>query len=252
MENKEKIREEDLYKPVHDFFEKQGYTVRAEVKDCDVTAVKNDFLIIIELKKNLTVELLSQAVKRQKISELVYIAVPKPKRMKADSKWKDICHLIRRLELGFIFVNFKSSKAFIEVVIEPKPFDRAKSVSANKKKRASIIKEIEGRNKDLNVGGTRGKKLVTSYRESAIEIACCLDKFGPLSPKKLREIGTDCKKTVSILYKNYYGWFDKKSRGVYELNEEGKKNLKVYEELARYYYEKIGEKVTSGKGQETS
>ncbi|WP_242851373.1 hypothetical protein [Clostridium sp. DMHC 10] len=126
MINKEKILEEDLYKPIHDFFEKQGYTVRAEVKDCDVTAIKDDFLIIVELKKNLTVELLSQAVKRQKISELVYVAVPKPKRMKVDSKWKDICHLIRRLELGLIFVNFKSSKTFVEVVIEPKAFDRSK------------------------------------------------------------------------------------------------------------------------------
>lgn len=239
MDKDKKILEEDLYKPVHDFLEKQGYKVRAEVKDCDVAAIKEDFLIIVELKRNLTVELLSQAVKRQKVSDMVYIAVPKPKKLRANSKWKDICHLIRRLELGLIFVNFKEDNSFVEVVIEPKKFDRAKSKKLNVRRRNGIIQEIQGRNKDMNVGGSRGRKLVTSYREISIHIACCLDKFGPMSPKKLRELGTDAKKTVSVLYNNYYGWFDKKSRGVYELNAGGKKDLKLYEELAEYYYEKI-------------
>lgn len=234
-----KLLEEDLYKPVHDFLENQGYTVRAEVDHCDVAAIKDETLLIVELKKNLTVELLSQAVNRQKAADIVYMAIPKPQKMKANSKWKDICYLIKRLELGLIFVNFKGKQAFVEVAIEAKSFDFAKSKSMAKRKRNHIIKEMQGRNKDLNVGGSKGKKLVTSYRENSIFIACCLNKFGPMSPKKLREIGTDCKKTVSILYKNYYGWFEKKSRGVYELNDEGKKNLEVYEELANYYYEKL-------------
>lgn len=234
-----KIIEEDLYKPVHDFLEKQGYIVRAEVEHCDITAIKDETLLIVELKKNLTVELLSQAVDRQKAADLVYMAIPKPKKMKANSKWRSICYLIRRLELGLIFVSFKEKGTFVEVAIEAKSFDFGKSKRIAKKKRNNIIKEIHGRNVDLNVGGSKGKKLVTSYRENSIFIACCLNKFGPMSPKKLREIGTDCKKTVSILYQNYYGWFDRKSRGVYELNDEGKKNLEIYKELANYYYEKI-------------
>lgn len=234
-----KILEEDLYKPVHDFLEKQGYTVRAEVNYCDVSAVKGDELIIVELKRNLSVALLSQAVKRQKVSDLVYVAVPKPQRFRADSKWKDICHLLRRLELGLMLVSLSGNKSFVEIAVEPKAFDRTKSKSANIRKRNSIIKETKGRYKDLNTGGSRGKKLMTSYREQSLFIACCLHKLGPMSPKKLREIGTDEKKTLSILSKNFYGWFDKVSRGVYGVNEEGIKNIEIYKELADYYYEKV-------------
>lgn len=236
---KEKILEEDLCKPVSDYFTKEGYTVRSEVNFCDITAIKEDMLIIIELKKNLSVELLSQAVKRQKAADLVYIAVPKPKRMVGTSKWRDICHLLRRLEIGLILVSFKGDKRFIEIAITPIPFDREKSRAMNKRKRENIIKEAQGRYGDLNVGGSKGKKLVTSYRESAIFIACALEKLGPLSPKKLREFGTDEKKTLPILSENHYGWFEKMARGIYGITEDGRKALEEYKELADYYYEKV-------------
>lgn len=236
---KEKILEEDLCRPVSEFLVKQGYTVRSEVNYCDVTALKENELVVVELKRNLSVNLLSQAVKRQKAADLVYIAVPKPKRMIGNSKWKDICHLIRRLELGLILVSFKGEQAFIEIPIEPMYFDRDKSKAMNKKKRENIIKEINGRHSDLNIGGSTGKKLVTAYRENALYIACCLNRFGPLSPKGLRELGTDNKKTISILVENHYGWFEKVQRGVYYINDEGKKALDQYKELSEYYNNKI-------------
>jgi hypothetical protein len=92
---------------------------------------------------------------------------------------------------------------------------------------------------DANIGGSTGKKLVTAYRESSIFIACCLERFGPLSPKKLRELGTEEKKTTSILSENHYGWFERVDRGIYSVTEEGKKALKQYEQLAEYYYNKL-------------
>lgn len=242
MQEKEKLLEVDLWKPVSDFFVKQGFTVRSEVKDCDITAVKDEKLIIVELKRNLTVELLAQGVKRQKAADLVYIAVPKPKRLFGSSKWKDIYHLLRRLELGLILVSFKGKTSFIEVAIAPMAFDREKSRNINKKKRENIIEEINGRYEDLNVGGSRGRKLVTAYRESSIFIACCLNELGPLSPKKLREFGTDEKKTTSILYENHYGWFDKVDKGVYKINSTGREALETYRELAEYYYGRISNK----------
>lgn len=236
---KEKILEVDLFEPVSEFLIKQGYTVRSEVNYCDITALKESELVVVELKRNLSVDLLAQAVKRQKAADLVYIAVPKPKRMLGNSKWKDICHLIRRLELGLILVSFKGKQAFIEIPIEPLYFDREKSKTMNKKKRESIIKEMKGRYSDLNVGGSTGKKLVTAYRESALFIACCLNMLGPLSPKGLRKLGTDNKKTTTILSENHYGWFEKVHRGVYHINDEGKKALEKYKELADYYNNKI-------------
>jgi hypothetical protein len=238
----DKILEEDLCGPISEHFTKAGYTVRSEVNFCDITAIKEDILVVIELKKNLSVELLAQAVKRQKAADLVYIAVPKPRRMLGTSKWRDICHLLRRLELGLILVSFKGDKSFIEIPVEPIPFDREKSRTMNKRKRESIIKEASGRYNDSNVGGSRGRKLVTTYRESAIFVACALRSLGPLTPKMLRSVGTDEKKTTAILSENHYGWFERIERGIYGITERGKKALEEYPELVKYYSGKINSK----------
>ncbi|ERI93077.1 hypothetical protein HMPREF1982_01898 [Clostridiales bacterium oral taxon 876 str. F0540] len=234
-----KFLESDLWKPVRDLFIDKGYTVRSEVKDCDIVAIKGEELVIIELKRNLSVDLLSQAVKRQKSADLVYIAVPKPKRLIGNSKWKDICHLIRRLELGLILVAFKGDKAIVEIAIEPIPFDRIKSINMGKRRRDNIIKEANSRYEDFNIGGSKGRKLVTAYRESAVFIACCLKKVGNLSPKQLTKLGTDEKKTSSILRENHYGWFVKIERGIYSISDKGQEALKEYRELSEYYYQKI-------------
>ncbi len=239
MSTNDKILESDLWKPVSDFFINEGYMVRSEVKDCDITAIKGEELIVVELKRNLSVELLAQAVKRQRAADLVYIAVPKPKRLIGNAKWRDICHLVRRLELGLILVSFKGKQGTVELAIEPMPFDRERSKKMNKRKREGIIKEASSRYMDANIGGSTGKKLVTAYRESSIFIACCLEKYGPLSPKKLRGLGTEEKKTTSILSENHYGWFQKIDRGIYSITEEGRKALIQYKELAEYYYNKI-------------
>lgn len=236
---KSEIKEEDLYPPVKEYFEALGYKVNGEVRSCDMTALKEEELIIVELKKNLTVNLLTQAVIRQRTADLVYIVIPKPKKFKFNAKWKDTLHLLRRLELGLILVDLKKGISTVELVQEPVPFDRNKSIQLNKKKRKLLIKEIEGRNIDLNKGGSRGKKLVTAYREASILIASCLELYGPLSPKQLRALGSDDKKTTSILSQNFYGWFERVKKGVYALTEEGRKDLQQYPELVEYYKNQI-------------
>lgn len=60
------MTEKELFPPVRDLFVKRGYKVNAEVRDCDVTATKDDEFIIIELKKNLSVTLLAQGRKGSK------------------------------------------------------------------------------------------------------------------------------------------------------------------------------------------
>ena len=42
------IRETDLYPPVRDYLVKHGYTVRGEVLGCDITAAKDDALIVVD------------------------------------------------------------------------------------------------------------------------------------------------------------------------------------------------------------
>lgn len=235
----EKILEVDLFKPVSDFLIEQGYTVRSEVKDCDITAIKDEDLVIVELKRNLSVELLAQAVKRQKSADLVYMAIPKPKRLKNNSKWKDIIHLVRRLELGLILVSFKGEKGIIEIAVHPTPYDREASRRGNKKKRESIIKEAKSRYLDANTGGSTRTKLVTAYKESAIFVACCLDKYGAMSPKQIKEFVSDNIKPGSILSQNFYDWFDKVEKGIYSINQKGKDALLEHRQFAEYYYEKL-------------
>jgi len=232
------MQEVDLYKPIHKYFTREGYEVYGEVKDCDIAAVKGNELVIIELKRTLSVDLLIQATKRQKLSDQVYIAIPRPKHRLNSRQWQDKCHLVRRLELGLILVSFpgKSSKA--EVLFHPTPFNRNLSKSRNTRKREVLLKEIEGRSADYNVGGSRRTKIMTAYKENCIQIATYLDQFGSLSPKALVDLGTG-KKTSSILTKNFYGWYVRVKRGTYILSELGKEELIKYPELVEYFLQQI-------------
>ncbi|MRH44451.1 hypothetical protein GH741_17545 [Aquibacillus halophilus] len=235
MKEKIKLQESDLYKPIQSHFIREGYEVYGEVKDCDIAVVKDDELIIIELKLNLSVELLIQATKRQRLSDHVYIAVPKPAKYNPRSKrWRDICQLVRRLELGLILVSFSGNRKNMEIIFEPAPFNRQKSMSQNKRKRQEILKEIDGRSADFNIGGSNQTQIMTAYRENCIQIAYYLERAGELSPKALKEMGTG-KKTSSILTKNYYGWFCRVQRGIYVLSEKGKEEMKEYHDLLEYY-----------------
>src|SRR5699024_518294 len=96
------FRETDLYAPVAAYFRELGYDVRSEVRHCDITAIREDVLIVIELKKHLSMELLIQASERQQASDYVYIAFLRPKRGFSRSKWRGLRLLLRKLELGCI------------------------------------------------------------------------------------------------------------------------------------------------------
>lgn len=230
----DKIYETDLYLPVFEYLTEQGYTVRSEVKNCDLAAIKGDELIIIELKRSFNATLLMQAVERQKAADSVYVAIPRPKGGSTSRDWDGMCLLLRRLELGLIQVDFRSTKPFAEVVLHPSSYSPTKS----KKIRYSILREAGGRYGDYNTGGSKGRKLVTVYRENAVHIACCFERFGPLAPRQLRKLGTG-KKTLSILSKNFYGWFEKIGRGKYDLHETCRKFTDNYPELAAHYRREI-------------
>jgi hypothetical protein len=229
-----KLYEVDLYKPIQKHFSKLGYEVHGEVNHCDVAALKDDELIIIELKLSLTVDLLMQATKRQKITDQVYIAIPKPKYKMNSKKWHDLCHLLKRLELGLIIVSFLKSGAKMEVCFAPQPFNKQKSKSYHVRNRKKLIEEIKGRNVSNNIGGSSKTKIMTAYKENCIQIANLLERNGPMTPKALRHLGTG-EKTLSILSKNYYGWFEKVERGVYRINDNGKKELKDYPEVINHF-----------------
>ncbi len=226
------IIEADLYKPVHDYLIKQGYNVKAEVLHCDIIAVKDDELMVIELKRNLNLSLLIQAANRQKFTDSVYVAIASRPDKAMPKNFKGACHLLKRLELGLILVTLLKTKTKVEVLFHPSEYKKRRS----HRKRRSIIREINGRTGNFNTGGTTGKKIITAYRESAIHIAYLLSDKGALSPKDLRSLGTSSK-TQRILSDNHYGWFERVKRGVYSLHPQGRKALKNYPELVEHFHD---------------
>ena len=70
-----KIRESDLYQPLKSFLESQGYSVKSEISNCDVVAVRgDDELVIVELKTSFTLPLVFQGIQRQSMTDHVYLA----------------------------------------------------------------------------------------------------------------------------------------------------------------------------------
>ncbi len=237
------MKESELFPPVKKLFESLGYRVNAEVKDCDMTAVKDDELIVIELKKNLSVILLAQALDRQKTGANVFVAIPKPKRY-SPKTFRDSLYVLKKLELGLIFVNMLGEDSYAEIVLEPTEFV---PVRQNRKKRKSILDEINGRlAEDTNSGGVHGTRIATAFTQKCVQIACVLDSKGAMKPKQLRSYGIDydCR---GLLYRNNYGWFDRLGNGIYALNEKGRREMEDYPELVSYYRKLMADNITNNK-----
>lgn len=228
---KAKLVETDLYPPLRDYLTAQGYTVRGEVKHCDLAAVKGDDLIVVEIKVALNLSLLAQGVRRQQMTDSVYLAVPRPPNY---GRWlrqmREVFRVLRRLELGLILVSLKPGRPPVEVAFHPLPFERRKVGKA----RRAIIEEIGRRSGDFNLGGSTRRPLVTAYRENAIQIACYLADTGDMTPRQLRLLGTGAK-TLSILSRNVYGWFNRVGRGLYAVTPKGREALQKYPELVKHY-----------------
>jgi hypothetical protein len=224
------MAESDLYPPVRDWLEANGYTVRAEVRGCDVVAVRGDDLVAIELKSRLTLALLAQGARRQRHADSVYVAVPRPaNRALWTRRSRDTLHLLRRLELGLLFVSQRRGRRRppVEVVLHPVAFERHRRHD----ERRAVLTEVAARSMDLNRGGSRGTPLVTAYREAALRVARALAERGPSSPRQLRAAGTG-ERTLAILSGNVYGWFERVARGLYRLGPRGARALREYGDLA--------------------
>ncbi len=227
MMQKRKLKETDLYPPVKHYLQQQGYQVRGEVNGCDIAATKGEQLLVVELKLGLSTTLLVQAIERQRLTDLVYVALPKPSPREWRRRWSGLQRLLRQLELGLLLVSFTGDAGHVEVAFDPAPFQRRKSP----KRLRAVLSEIAGRSGDFNLGGSSRRRLLTAYREQALYIAWWLSQLGPQSPKALRLRGT-CDNTRDILYKNHYGWFEHPEKGLYQLSDAGREALEQHKELA--------------------
>jgi len=198
-----------MYKPLKKFLQKKGYTVHSEVEGVDVMAQKPGELLIVEMKTSFNLQLIYQLIERLKMTDQVYAYIPLGKGGRWPKTYKRMCGLLKRLHCGLITLDQKTRKTVV-VEFEPASFKGR----TNYAKKNLALKEFEGRSIDLNQAGSTGKLLFTAYKEKAIRVAMYLYEHGASSTKDVKE-NLDIEKAAVILNKNYQGWFERVSRGVY-------------------------------------
>ena len=208
-------REQDLYAPVKALLERQGYTVRGEVGAADVMAMRGaeDPPVIVELKLRFSLSLFHQAVTRLKVTDLVYLAVPRPTGRSARRSLRDNLALCRRLGLGLITVRADGT---VEVHCDPGPYAPRKS----KKRQGQLLREFARRQGNPNDGGQTRVGLVTAYRQDAVKLALYLYEAGACKGADVaRETGVA--RATTMMRDDHYGWFEKVDKGVYGLTPKG-------------------------------
>jgi hypothetical protein len=221
------LKEVDLYAPVKAFLMGQGYEVKAEVQDCDVVAVRGDEApVIVELKTGLTIALLLQGVDRQAITDAVYIAVPRGKGKAFLARAKDARKLCLRLGLGLISVRLPDG--VVEVHCDPAPYQPRKIA----KRKMALLKEFQKRVGDPNTGGQVGLQIMTAYRQDVLRILNFIAINGASKPRDVVAV-LAIAKTPSVLSVDYYGWFYRVERGVYNLSDHGQKAMVDYADVIK-------------------
>ncbi|MCL2364137.1 MAG: DUF2161 family putative PD-(D/E)XK-type phosphodiesterase [Defluviitaleaceae bacterium] len=222
-------KETDLYAPIHKMLTEQGFTVRGEVKGCDIAAVRDDALWVIEMKLTANLKLLFQAMERQSATDYVFVAIPRPRKAR-DKHYTQFVRVLKKLNIGLITVALDSPARICEVV----HFPTGKDVKNNVKTRR-IKKEMAGRTVDTQ-GGTQ-QKVNTAYRERNVRIATLLEVHAPLNAPALVKIHGCEADASSILRNNVYGWYEKIGRGTYALSDIGRAYLQenVLNNLVIFY-----------------
>lgn len=211
-------REQDLYPPVKALLERQGYCVKGEVGAADVMARRGDDPpVIVELKLRFSLSLFHQAVARLSVTDLVYIAVPRPTGKTARRALKDNLALCRRLGLGLITVR---GDGRAEVQCDPGPYAPRKS----KKCTAKLLREFDRLEGDPNSGGATRHGIVTAYRQDALRCAAHLAEHGPQKGALVAR-ATGVAHATRLMADNHYGWFERVEKGIYRLTAAGSEGL---------------------------
>ena len=226
---KNKHTEADLYNPIRALLADQGFTVRGEVKGCDIAATKDDLLWVVEMKLSANLTLIYQALERQTATDWVFVAIPRPKKAN-DGNYVKLKRLLIKLELGLITVALDSPARFAEIIL----FPTGRADKTNKKAE-TLRREIAGRTADTT-GGSKGA-VNTAYRERCVRIACLLAHHGDLSAKELVNNHGCEKDAASILRTNHYNWYTKIARGRFALTPAGQAYVKdnADEKLVAFY-----------------
>lgn len=218
------MKESDLYPPLKQFLESQGYEVKGEIGDCDALAVRGaEMPVAVELKLSLNLEVILQAIDRLSLTSKVYIGVPEQCKI-LKRRRKRIVKLLRMLGLGLMTIDPTRKFCNVDVLLDPGTY----KPRVSKRNQERLLGEFVKRVGDPNLGGTDKRKgVMTAYRQRTIRIALFLLEHGAT---RALQISVDIQepKARDILYRNVYGWFDRVSRGVYEISPRGKQEVRLW------------------------
>ncbi|MDY0063861.1 MAG: DUF2161 family putative PD-(D/E)XK-type phosphodiesterase [Bacilli bacterium] len=220
--------EKEMFFPLKTYLEKQGFTVQAEIEHADIVAMKNDEILIVEMKTAFSTKLIVQGIKRQSFSDYTYLAIPKPNKKNLSSlAFQEKKTIVKHLGLGLLLVDTSEVLPVLDAV----PFQ----VRSNKRRKRHLQNEFLLRKTASNEGGVNKTKIVTAYRE----LACLLADYLKEGPKTTKDMKTHFQETkvLSILQHNFYGWFERVSKGVYQLSGKGIQALLDYQHVIQIIHE---------------
>lgn len=209
--------ETSLYGPVKSYLESLGLTVKGEIGGCDIVALSASsppVVVVCELKLQFNLELVLQGVDRMAVSDEVWLAAPLSARGKgreADARFRSLC---RRLGIGLLGI---AANGAVHVLLSP----AALPPRRNPQRRSRLVVEHQRRRGDPAAGGSTRVPIMTVYRQEALACAEAL-KHGPKRPRDLKAAMPNASK---ILLHNYYNWFARVDRGVYDLTDAGRQAL---------------------------
>lgn len=229
------IKETDLNDPIKVWLEQQGCQVNAEVMGIDMMGMmESDLVIAVELKLKLNLEVINQAVERQSVCDLVYIGVCHDFKAVETKRFKRTLLTLKRLNLGLITVNFRAESPIVYEILKPESFDFEKSKRMKRSRRQKLIEEFNKRKSNLNKGGSTRQKIMTAYKEMCLICAHHIQLHGPCRAKDFEAIGVGQKKASGMFAANHYNWFEKISRGIYGLSEEGRLALVEHDDVLTF------------------
>jgi hypothetical protein len=214
------MSEAEMYGPIKSFLEAQGYTVKGEIGPCDVMAVRGEEgPIVVELKEQLNLALILQAVDRLGFTDTVYVAFRIGKGHSASwrSRKKQVTGLLRRLGLGLLTV---STAGNVTAVIDPAPYSPRQKTG----RRERLLKEFAERVGDPEDGGSSSRRRLTAYRQDVLRCANRIAQEGVLKVSVLSKL-TGVSRAGGILRDNHYGWFERVKVGHYGLTQKGELEL---------------------------
>ena len=122
--------------------------------------------------------------------------------------------------MGLVTVAMDSPSFLVEAQLLPNMKE-----GRNTKTSRALMAEFNGLSFDYNQGGGTQAKIITANREKCLKIAVALNEVGQATAADLIKNYNCPKDTNSVLGRSAYNWFDKVSRGIYTLSDEGKAAL---------------------------